>query len=105
MAISSGSFAARASGTGSGLFPTDWTLSWANADAGGQAAKRQRIVVARTLLTYASVLVLDEPTAHLDPTTASELVDEVLSATGGPNDAADHSSNEGLNIVDRIVSL
>ena len=45
--------------------------------SGGQ---RQRIVVARALLADAPVLVLDEPTAHLDTATAEALVDDVLAA-------------------------
>ena len=42
--------------------------------SGGQ---RQRLAVARTLLTGADVIVLDEPTAHLDDETARALIDEL----------------------------
>ncbi|WP_025776747.1 thiol reductant ABC exporter subunit CydC [Brevibacterium sp. VCM10] len=42
--------------------------------SGGQ---RQRLAVARTLLTGADVIVLDEPTAHLDDETARLLVDDL----------------------------
>ena len=42
--------------------------------SGGQ---RQRLAVARTLLTGADVIVLDEPTAHLDDETARPLIDDL----------------------------
>jgi hypothetical protein len=45
--------------------------------------ERQQLGVARTLLADRPVLVLDEPTAHLDPSTASALADEVMRLTAG----------------------
>ena len=45
--------------------------------SGGQ---RQRIAVARTLLTDADVVLLDEPTAHLDAEAAENLVADLRRA-------------------------
>ncbi|WP_237704713.1 thiol reductant ABC exporter subunit CydC [Nesterenkonia sp. F] len=47
--------------------------------SGGQA---RRIAVARGLLSGAEVLVLDEPTAHVDPAMADRLHEELLGAAG-----------------------
>ena len=70
--------------------------------SGGQ---RQRIVLARALLADAPVLMLDEPTAHLDPATATELVRDVLSAARGHTVLLITHRSEGLDLVDRVVKL
>ena len=70
--------------------------------SGGQ---RQRIVLARALLADSPVLVLDEPTAHLDPGTAAELVRDVFAAVRGQTVLLITHRDEGLDLVDRVVSL
>jgi ABC-type multidrug transport system fused ATPase/permease subunit len=70
--------------------------------SGGQ---RQRLVLARALLADAPVLVLDEPTAHLDPDTAAELMRDVFAAAGGRTVLLITHRSEGLELVDRVVSL
>jgi ATP-binding cassette subfamily C protein CydCD len=51
-----------------------WVGDHGSEVSGGQ---RQRLAVARTLLTGADVIVLDEPTAHLDDETANGLMDDL----------------------------
>ena len=70
--------------------------------SGGQ---RQRIVLARALLADAQVLVLDEPTAHLDPATADDLIRDVFSAAGDTTVLLITHRGEGLDLVDRVLTL
>jgi ATP-binding cassette, subfamily C, bacterial CydC len=70
--------------------------------SGGQ---RQRLTLARALLSEAPVLVLDEPTAHLDPATAEALVHDVLTAAGDRTVLLITHRLEGLELVDQVVEL
>jgi ABC-type transport system involved in cytochrome bd biosynthesis fused ATPase/permease subunit len=49
--------------------------------------------------------VLDEPTAHLDPATASELMHDVFSAAGERSVLLITHRSEGLDLVDRVLML
>jgi ABC-type transport system involved in cytochrome bd biosynthesis fused ATPase/permease subunit len=76
--------------------------------AGGRAlsaGERQRLGMARALLAGGSVLLFDEPTAHLDATSAAQLLPELI-------DAAEHravlvtSHDPGVSRhVDEVVTL
>ncbi len=70
--------------------------------SGGQ---RQRVALARALLSEASILVLDEPTVHLDPETAEELLGDILSAADGRSVLLITHRPEGLELVDEVVTL
>jgi ATP-binding cassette, subfamily C, bacterial CydC len=61
--------------------------------------------VARALLADAPVLLLDEPTAHLDPETAAGLVEDLLAAAGDRSVLLITHRQEGLGLVDEIVRL
>lgn len=70
--------------------------------SGGQ---RQRIAVARALVSDARFLVLDEPTAHLDADTASELMRCIDAAAGERGVIVITHRSEGLDRFDRVLRL
>jgi thiol reductant ABC exporter CydC subunit len=70
--------------------------------SGGQ---RQRIVLARALVTDARILILDEPTTHLDVATAERLLEDVVAAAGDRSLLLITHRPEGLELMDRIVEL
>ena len=70
--------------------------------SGGQ---RQRLTLARAFLSDAPVLLLDEPTAHLDSENAEALVRDVLTAADGRSVLLITHRPEGLDLVDEVVAL
>ena len=51
------------------------------------------------------MLILDEPTAHLGPPTAEELVRDALAAAGDRSVLLITHRPEGLDLVDEVVQL
>ena len=86
--------------------PTGSTPGSATGTPRSPAASAPGSAIARSLLADQPVLVLDEPTAHLDGATADE-----LAARGARGDGRDRTvvwithAAAGLDLVDRVVDL
>ena len=68
----------------------------------GQA---QRIAMARCFLRDAPILVLDEPTAHLDSRTEEDLSDAIARAAAGRTAIVVSHRNRPLETADRVLSM
>jgi ATP-binding cassette subfamily C protein CydC len=66
---------------------------------------RQRLALARALLADPAVLVLDEPTSHLDPQVRDVVLADVLAATAGRTVLLITHDMSGLDRLDEIVVL
>ena len=70
--------------------------------SGGQ---RQRLALARALLADPPLMILDEPTAHLDPDSRRALTADILTVTRGRATLLITHELDGLDQVDEIVVL
>jgi len=69
------------------------------------AGERQRIAMARAFLTDSSILILDEPTAALDPATEGQVADGYEAVMRGRTVIVITHRAELARRADRIVSI
>ena len=67
--------------------------------------ERARLALARSLLADQPVLVLDEPTAHLDHATATELAHEILTGPRTRSVVWITHDPVGLDLLDSVLDL
>ena len=73
--------------------------------SGLSAGEAQRLAIARALLRKAPLMLLDEPTAHLDADTEARVIASLARATRGRTVVVVTHRSAVLSIADRVVSL
>jgi ATP-binding cassette, subfamily C, bacterial CydC len=85
--------------------PKGWDTPAGAHGAAMSGGQRQRLALARALLADPALLILDEPTAHLDPDSRRALTRDLLQATAGRTTLLITHDLDGLDQVDEIVVL
>jgi ATP-binding cassette, subfamily C, bacterial CydC len=85
--------------------PRGWDTRVGPRGTAMSGGERQRLALARALLADPDLLILDEPTAHLDPEAASALTADLLAATAGRSTLLITHDFEALDQVDEIIVL
>ena len=88
-----------------GSLPRGWDTPVGTHGAAVSGGERQRIALARAFLADPALLILDEPTAHLDPAARRALTADLLQATEGRSVLFITHEREALDQVDQIVVL
>jgi ATP-binding cassette, subfamily C, bacterial CydC len=85
--------------------PEAWDTPVGTHGAAVSGGERQRMALARAFLADPDLLILDEPTAHLDPASRRALTDDLLHATEGRSVLLITHECAALDQVDQIVVL
>ena len=85
--------------------PQDLDTPLGSHGLGLSGGMRQRLALARALLTRPQVMVLDEPTAHLDPGIRDAVLADLLAATEGQATLLITHDMAGLEHMDEICVL
>ena len=85
--------------------PRGWDTPLGARGAAMSGGERQRLALARALLAEPAVMILDEPTAHLDPETRAVLTRDLLTLTDGRATLFITHELDGLDQVDEIIVL
>ncbi|MFD0688649.1 thiol reductant ABC exporter subunit CydC [Actinomadura fibrosa] len=85
--------------------PQGWNTPVGTHGAALSGGERRRLALARALLADPPVMVLDEPTAHLDPGARAALTADLLDATRGRTTLLITHDLTGLDEVDEIIVL
>jgi ATP-binding cassette, subfamily C, bacterial CydC len=85
--------------------PQGWNTQVGAHGAALSGGQRQRLALARALLADPALVILDEPTAHLDRASRLALTSDLLAATAGRTTLLITHDLEGLDGLDEIVVL
>jgi ABC-type transport system involved in cytochrome bd biosynthesis fused ATPase/permease subunit len=85
--------------------PDGWSTRTGIDGAKLSGGQRQRLLVARGLLANPAILVLDEPTAHLDAETEAAVLANLMDATAGRTMLVSTHRSHLLGAFDQVLAL